>query len=92
MPKFVTNPLKNATTAGVENSIEQMRARRTGQWGQVPPEDTAAYKASQLALAKKQAVRGGQYFPNNVVERQVAKTKANRERFMGILDQIRSQQ
>lgn len=91
MAKYVTNPLKNAQTRYNEESLRAMQARRTGEWGRVNPEQTAAYKATQRRMAKSEEVRSGRYFPNTVVEKQVERNRKSLEAFYARKQQIDSQ-
>lgn len=82
--KFVTNQPygKNATVLPNENSLRLTQQRRMGEWGRTSPESTAAFKSGQRSSAKTQALRGGQYFANNTVQRQREADKRTFDAFM----------
>lgn len=94
MQKYVTNQPygKNATIGPIDNALRLMQARRTGDWGRTMPESTAAYKGMQRNMAKRQALNSGQYFPNNILERQAIANRRTIESFNAKKQAIDNQQ
>lgn len=87
MPRVGQNPLNSAAAAGYALSERTLQMRRQGQYPAIDPRTTAAAKVSQLREAKSQAIKSGQYFPNNVVQKNV---EGNRARVQASLDKIRA--
>jgi hypothetical protein len=82
--KYVSNAPygKNASVLPNESSLRLMQQRRTGDWGRVAPESTAAYKSKQRSIQKSQALHSGNYFPNSVRDRQKEADRRSFEAFM----------
>lgn len=76
------DPFNSAVQAGINLQRSIRDARRSGRWPAVDPNTLSATKSNQLRMAKRDAIRGGQYFPNNVVEKQVAKNRSSIEAYM----------
>ena len=89
--KYVTNPNKNATVGGIDSSLRLMQARRTGEQGRVDPESLASTKVARRSLARREEIRSGKYFPNNVIEKQQNISQRAMSKFLETKQSIDSQ-
>jgi hypothetical protein len=92
MPRVGQDVFNSAAVAANRRSIEMLQARRGGQYPAIDPRTTAMAKSAQLREAKSQAIRSGQYFPNNVVEKSVKLRMDRAQRSMDTMRAIREQQ
>lgn len=73
------DPFNSAIQDALNLSRATREARRSGRWPAVDPNTLSATKSGQLRMAKKQALGSGQYFANNVIEKQMNKNRASVE-------------
>lgn len=92
MPRVGQDPFNSAIAASVRKSIEMLQARRSGQYPAVDPKTTAAMKGSQLRMAKSEAIKSGQYFPNTIVQKNVERNRAMVQASLDKIKAIREQQ
>lgn len=76
------DPYNSAIQAALNLQRGTREARLTGRWPAVDPNTLAGAKATSLRRAKAEATRSGQYFANNVIERQM---KLNQAAVQGFL-------